>query len=1099
MGFEIDDEILQTFLEEAKEHLDGIESDFLEIEEMGADIDEELVNRVFRSAHSIKGGSGFLGLEVIKKLSHGIENVLDMIRNKELVPTSKVSSTVLTAFDKLSELINDSENSNDADISEYIVDLEAITTENLDESEKESIHNLIEVKAPDGKVSFNVTEFDLSHARKGNNILYILEYDLIHDVQRNDITPLDVLKLLEDIGIIVDIKIGITNVGNLDSDVTSIVLPMFVLFSTIIEEDLIGSVTKLDDDKMIVIPEDTEEFNENISSSPESEVEEKIEVIEEVKSESVNVENVSEKKSHPIAKKESKPVPKGDKKPRKIQPIVQKSDTLRVKLSVLDELMNRAAQLVLARNQLVQAIQSKNQNDFDIATKEIDQVSSELQDAIMLTRMQPIKTIFSKFPRVVRDLSQDLGKNIELIMEGKEVELDKTMIEGLGDPLLHIVRNSIDHGIELPEERKKNNKPEVGTILLSAFHESGLINIEIKDDGKGLDPDKLAMSAVEKGLYSEKEVLAMSDEEKTNLIMLPGFSTAAKVTEVSGRGVGMDVVKSNIDIMGGSVEIKSTLGVGTSIRIKLPLTLAIISSLLIKSHNLKFAVPQVNVSEVLTLSQEEMRKQIKKVGDAEVLILRGELVPLMKLNDILELEQKFLNPISGKWEVDRRMSIGDERFEVKQEEKIDEIKPDKDESVDDRRCIEGTANINIIIVNSGMYKYGMVVDELQDNIEIVVKPLGIHLKSLIEYTGATILGDGNVALILDIAGIATKAELSTIGGKKTGDAMILKAQDKEDNKETVNKTMLLFKNGPDENCAMYLSKVARLEQIKVEDIEIVGGKKVIKYRGGSLPVYALEEVASVGMLEDTDSLIVIIFNVHGNEVGLLTVPPVDAINMNLMVDQRNSHLTGILGTTIINEKTTLIIDTDEVMRILNPQWYEQEESFPSDEVSNNRESVENVKEAVKEVTIKKNAQATSETKEKFDSGVSSTNKKTKILVVEDSAFFLAQVKKMIVDEGMEVIGAEDGQDGWDKLQKHKDEIAVVVTDLEMPVMDGFELTRKIKNDKLLKNIPVIALTSLAGEEEIEKGKLVGIDEYQIKLDKNKMLESVKKYYEMVTA
>jgi two-component system chemotaxis sensor kinase CheA len=252
--------------------------------------------------------------------------------------------------------------------------------------------------------------------------------------------------------------------------------------------------------------------------------------------------------------------------------MLKKSDTLRVKVSVLDQLMNKAAQLVLARNQLIQAKEMNNSRNIDIATKEIDRVSSELQDAIMLTRMQPIHTVFNKIPRIVRDLAKDLGKEIELVLEGKDVELDKTMLEGLGDPLLHIVRNSVYQVIEIPSVRKEKGKEVQGTILLNAYHESGLINIEIMDDGKGIDPNIIAMSAMKKGLYTEREIDAMSDDEKVNLVMLAGFSTAEKITDVSGRGVGMDVVRSNIDQMGGTVRIKSVKDVGSTITIKLPLT-----------------------------------------------------------------------------------------------------------------------------------------------------------------------------------------------------------------------------------------------------------------------------------------------------------------------------------------------------------------------------------------------------------------------------------------------------------------------------------------------------------------------------------------------
>jgi len=1081
MSFDMGDEILQTFLEEAEEHLDGIEQDLLEIEEMGENIDDELVNRVFRSAHSIKGGSGFLGLDTIKNLSHSVENILDMIRNKELVPTSEVVSKILEAFDRLKELIENASESNTMDIERWVKDLEHITKANLGDDEKDSVEEKVTVISPDDRIAFEVTKFDYTHAIKGNNILYILEYDLIHDVQKKDITPLDVIQLLDDIGVIVDIIVGVAQVGDLDDEPSQISLPMFVLFSTIVEDDLIGSVTKLDDSKIIMFPEDYEPLAEGAVKKIKKKAEEKpAKKVESAETKSVEKpeEKPKPKKAKSVDKKANKET-KSNSSDEKVS--LKKSETLRVKVSVLDQLMNKAAQLVLARNQLIQAKEMDNRRNIDIATKEIDRVSSELQDAIMLTRMQPIHTIFNKIPRIVRDLAQDLGKEIELVMEGKDVELDKTMLEGLGDPLLHIVRNSADHGIEIPDIRREKGKPEVGTILLKAYHESGLVNIEIIDDGKGIDPEAIAISAMQKGLFSEREIDSMSDEEKINLVMLPGFSTAEKITDVSGRGVGMDVVRSNIDQMGGTVRIKSVKDVGSTITIKLPLTLAIISSLLIETSGQRFAVPQVNVSEVLTIAKKTLNERIKKIGDAEVLILRGELVPLMQLDELLEIDRKFFNPKTGKMEIDRRKRIADERIENKEAEAVEE-----------RRSEDDNSRINIIIVNSGTYKYGLVVDSLQDNVEIVVKPLGVHLKTFREYAGATILGDGRVSLILDIAGLASKAELHSFSGSKKAKTILTKTEGAGKKQDAVNQTMLLFRNAPEERCALPLSKVIRLEKIKSGDIEIVGGKKVIQYRGGSLPVYALEEATNVGMLEDTEDLIVVVFNVNGNEVGLLTVPPVDAENLDLVIDERNSHMLGIDGTAIIDDHTVLIINIDEIMKTLNPQWYNDDfappQSGPAPQPEKSR-LVEEVIEEYEEVDEKE-----SPAKRPTPKG----GKGTKILVVEDSSFFLAQIQKLISDEGYEVIGAEDGKIAWNKLNEMKDEIVMVVTDLEMPVMDGFELTRKIKASPEFGHMPVVALTSLAEESQVEKGKEAGIDDYQIKLDKVKLLQSIKSYYAKAT-
>ncbi|PKN30515.1 MAG: hybrid sensor histidine kinase/response regulator, partial [Deltaproteobacteria bacterium HGW-Deltaproteobacteria-20] len=317
-----------------------------------------------------------------------------------------------------------------------------------------------------------------------------------------------------------------------------------------------------------------------------------------------------------------KPDPKAPKS------AIAQPDSLRVHVSLLEDLMNLAGELVLSRNQLMQAISSGAIHQIEVAGQRIDLVTSELQETIMLTRMQTVGNIFNKFPRVVRDLARTLGKEMDLQLEGNDVELDKTIIEGLGDPLTHLVRNSADHGIEMPDVRVKAGKPAMGTIVLKAYHEAGQVIIEIVDDGGGLDTEKIVAKALSRGLISPDQAKSMSDKEKANLIFLPGLSTAEQVTDVSGRGVGMDVVKSNLDQLGGQVDIETERGKGTTIRIKLPLTLAIIPSLLVSVGQERYAIPQVNVDELLRIPVDQITERVELVGDAEVLLLRGELIPL---------------------------------------------------------------------------------------------------------------------------------------------------------------------------------------------------------------------------------------------------------------------------------------------------------------------------------------------------------------------------------------------------------------------------------------------------------------------------------------
>jgi len=1065
----MDDETLQMYVEEASEHLEDIESDLLTIEQDGADLDEELVNKVFRAAHSIKGGAGFLGLTAIKELSHKIENILDMIRNRQMVPTPDIVNVVLLAFDFLNQMLQNVSASNEMDIAEHIEALEGLATANLTAGEQESAKKDVVIKDADNREVFTLPELELKQAQKGGKYLYLLNYDLIHDVQQQGKNPLEIIKGLQDSGEVVDLKVDFLAVGTLEDGEFSNRLPLDVLYASIIEPDLLPTLLEVKAEQMISLDDQLKSVAEQPAVAV-SEVEVKAEVPpkdvpepvlepeptakSEVPPAPVPEANVTEAPPAAEQKLQAEPQskPAAKKSPATGQAASSQAESVRVHVSVLDQLMTLAGELVLARNQMMQAITGGDRSDRNAAAQRIDMVTSELQEAIMVTRMQPVGNIFNKFPRVIRDMSRNLGKQLELILEGKDVELDKTIMEGLGDPLTHLVRNSADHGIESPDDRLAKGKDPVGKILLKAYHESGQINIEISDDGKGLDIKKITAKALEKGLISPEQAETMTEQEKANLIMLPGLSTAEKVTDVSGRGVGMDVVKSNLDKLGGQVDIETKVDKGTTIRIKLPLTLAIIPSLLVVVGEDRYAVPQVNVNEMLRVPANRVRERIEMVGGAEVLMLRGELIPIIHLSKLLQLDSTFVDPRTGERQEDRRNILVDARIEELAIEGEDK-KPVAVESIPERRE-SYTSDVNLVIVSTGAYKYAMVVDNLQDTVEIVVKPLGHHLQKCQVYAGATIMGDGQVALILDVSGLARLANLASLAAmERTTDKTV--AADEDDKKSKLS--LLLFRNASDEQCAVPLSLVARVEQVKAKDIEIKGGKKVLQYRGGSLPVYALEEVANVGMLENREELIVIIFPLAGREVGLLAAPPVDAVEVAVTVDEMTLRQNGVSGSTIIEGQTTLIIDVFEVMETLNPDWFASRPPI-------------------------------SET----DNGVNDNDSESgkKILVVEDSDFFRSQVRKFIENAGYPVVDAEDGQIAWDYLQEHSDELMLVVTDLEMPNMDGFELTKHIKGDQRFAALPVIALTSLASDENVAKGKEVGIDDYQIKLDREKLLQSI---------
>lgn len=943
-----DDEILQGFIEESLEHLADIENDLLTIEEAGADIDEDLVNKVFRAAHSIKGGAGFMGLTAIQGLSHSTENVLGMIRSKKLIPTPEIVNVLLRASDQLQRMIEDVHNSNDVDITSHVNPLDAIA---------------------DGTFSQPAVELE-------EDLPVETEAEAIEETSHEEV-PLDVLE------------------------------------------------------KTIPEPVST------LQPQPEPEVE-----------------------ATPVSPTPAAATATPAK--AKVAPPAKAETSLRVHVSLLDSLMNLAGELVLSRNQLLQTIGSDGMRNAEAVGQRIDLITSELQEAIMLTRMQPIGNVFNKFPRVVRDLAGKLNKTIDLTIVGKDVELDKTIIESINDPLTHLVRNSVDHGIEMPADRQKIGKPETGLVVLKAYHEAGQVVIEISDDGKGLDGEALAASAVSKGLITAEQAQVMSDKEKVNLIFLPGFSTAAAVTDVSGRGVGMDVVKTNLDQLGGNVDIISEKGNGTTISIKLPLTLAIIPCQIIETGGERYAIPQVNLEELLRIPAGQVKERVERVGDAEVVRLRGTLLPLIRLSDVIGAKRTYYDHHERDVKDDRREQLADRRgknsplFNDSSADGYsnDSNANDRPRSVIDRRASASSA-LNIVVVSTGSMKYGLVVDRLQDSEEIVIKPLGRHLQQCKGYAGATIMGDGRIALILDVSNLARMAHLTSIDGSDRA-AEVARAAEDAINAKKDKQSLLIFQNSRTEHFAVPLNQVERIEKIKRSDIEDLGGKRVMKYRGGSLSLICVDDVAMVTPLADDENLLVIVFNIAKRPVGLLAIGPIDALEVAADIDDTTLSQPGIMGSIIINDQTTMLVNVFEMVQSLFPQWFEEQETFEIDQLE--------------------------------DAGPAPT-----ILVAEDSKFFRNQVKGYMTEVGYKVIEAEDGLEGWKQLEEHGEEITLLVTDIEMPNMNGFELTQKIRGDARYTNLPIIALTTLASAEDVAKGKAVGVNEYHIKLDKERLMVSVHDY------
>jgi two-component system chemotaxis sensor kinase CheA len=536
---------------------------------------------------------------------------------------------------------------------------------------------------------------------------------------------------------------------------------------------------------------------------------------------------------------------------------------IRVDVGLLDRLMNLVGELVLARNRIQQFVGTQADTGFGQAAQRLNQITTELQEGVMKTRMQPIGTVWNKFPRVVRDLAVLCGKDVRVVMEGKDTELDKTVLEAIKDPLTHLVRNAIDHGLEPAADRCQAGKPEAGLLSLRAYHEGGQVIIEVSDDGRGMEPDRIRRKALDRGLVTPDQVARLSDREVLRLVFLPGFSTAERVTSVSGRGVGMDVVKTNIEQIGGAVDLQSRPGHGTTVKVKIPLTLAIIPALIIGTGGDSYAIPQVNLIELVRLAPGQARRQIELLYGAPVYRLRGNLLPLVYLDRVLGVEP-----------------------------------PDPDEAV------------FVVVLQADDRPFGLVVAMVHDTEEIVVKPLGRHLKGIPLFAGATILGDGRVSLILDVVGLAQTA--GVVSGTRGRQAS---AQDRPVTEGGARQKVLLFDAGEGTRMALPLDQVARLEEVPSTAIEYSAGREVVQYRGRIMPLVRLDRSAPTGGPAGADEgpLRVVVFAAGGRSVGLVVRRILDVADIPL--DGHDpARATGVLGTAVILGRVTDLLDAAGVIR-----------------------------------------------------------------------------------------------------------------------------------------------------------------------------------------
>jgi two-component system, chemotaxis family, sensor kinase CheA len=531
---------------------------------------------------------------------------------------------------------------------------------------------------------------------------------------------------------------------------------------------------------------------------------------------------------------------------------------IRVDVEQLDRIMDLVGELVLARNQIVRFAGNTQDGELMKPTQRLNLITSQLQENIMKTRMQPIGNAWAKFPRLVRDLSLELGKQVVLTMEGAETELDRTILEAIKDPLTHLVRNAIDHGLETPETRRVAGKPAEGQLKLRALHEGGQVIIQVSDDGSGIDREKVLRKAVERHLIGAEEAARLSDREVYALLFLPGFSTADQVTNVSGRGVGMDVVKKNIERVGGAVDIQSDRGRGTSVRVKIPLTLAIVPALMVRCAGNRYAIPQAGLVELVRIGEDQVGTLIEYVEQCPVYRLRGQLLPLVYLRAQLKLAD------SGQ---------------------------------------ETGGSVFLLVLQAEGRQFGLVVDEILDTEEIVVKPLGKELKGLTVYVGATIMGDGRVALILDVMGIARRVGL--LNEHSSG-----RASEQESHAmaaASARQSLLLVGVGEGKQAAITLASVARLEEFAEQNIERAGNSEVVQYRGEIMPLVDVVKGLGGAGSGSGGARRVVVYALDGRNYGLVVERVVDILDCEVKL-HRATNQPGILGSAVVQSRVTDFLD-----------------------------------------------------------------------------------------------------------------------------------------------------------------------------------------------
>ncbi len=944
----MDKELLAEFLTESNENMASIEEQLMALEANPQD--DELINAIFRVIHTVKGSCGFLGLSGLEKLAHAGEDLLGKIRSLKFAVNEDIVSLLLDCADGINDYLQGLEENG----AEPMLDHSSVI------SRLQAAERLVDSMAGAGisvapaavSVASEQVDSDVEQAKPadGHADISVDDWAGDFDVAVREAMTAQGWFTPEQV-----IAAGFAPLRDLDAVAPADALKILGLAKKVVGQ---GGATK----KTVEVAKA---------------------VAEPVEEEAVAVEAILQPETKP-AVTPNLPVPTQ----KQAAPKAKNAGSIRVDVELLDSLMNQVGELVLTRNRLLQMVQESGSMEFMRVGREVDQVTERLQSQLLRTRMQPIKTIWGSVPRVVRDMSKSLGKRIDVVMDGEETELDRTILTALKDPLTHIIRNSCDHGVEMPAARRANGKPEVGTLRLSAAQESGFIVIVVSDDGGGIDAEKVKAKALSMGVINEAMAASMNDQAALQLIFNAGLSTVEKVSNLSGRGVGMDVVKTSIEKVGGTVDISSEMGKGTQLRIRIPLTLAIISAMIVRCCDRRFAIPQISVRELL--SARAGSEDWRIIGGCPFFRLRGRLLPVLELAETLKLAESV--PHDG----------------------------------------------SIVVMDLGDRTFGILIDEIFGAEEIVVKPLGVHFQELAHYGGCSILGDGSVIPILDCNGLAQMMDLS-----EEADQAALMNNEEQSTQANEMQHVLVFKHGSS-RFAIPMALVERLERFPADKIESSGGSEVLQYRDEEvIPVLRWGDLID-HQCEPSDEVYGLILSDGQHRMCLHVDEIIDILEVLLEI-KKPVQKEFFLGTAVILEQATEVVDVCDVIKRAIPDCLDK----PAEAV---------------DAALRRN-----------------------ILLVEDAAFFRNLVVPSLQAMGCDVWTAEDGLVACKILNDKTPDI--IVTDLEMPNMDGYELACWIAEQEHLKGIPVVALTATPPDEkDVERRRM--FDAVLVKFDRKTMTETL---------